>query len=137
MLVTKNGMVIRFPTAEMPISSRTAQGVKGMNVAEDDYVIAALPIDQSKYLAIVSSNGLGKKVELKEFTLQNRGGKGISCYKGAISGAELVDDDDLILISGNKTSIVIKVSDFPLLNRTSMGNIMLKDNEQIISTSKI
>ena len=108
-----------------------------MNVAEDDYVIAALPIDQAKYLAIVSSNGLGKKVELKEFTLQNRGGKGISCYKDTISGAELVDDDDLILISGNKTSIVIKVSDFPLLNRTSMGNIMLKDNEQIISTSKI
>lgn len=137
MLVTKNGMVIRFPTAEMPISSRTVQGVKGMNVAEDDYVIAALPIDQAKYLAIVSSNGLGKKVELKEFTLQNRGGKGISCYKDTISGAELVDDDDLILISGNKTSIVIKVSDFPLLNRTSMGNIMLKDNEQIISTSKI
>ena len=138
MLVTKNGMTIRFNTAEMPISSRIAQGVKGMNVADDDYVIAALPIsDTSNYLAIVSQDGLGKRVELKEFNSQNRGGKGISCYKNKISGVALVNDNDLVLISGDKSSIVINATDLPILSRISLGNIMLKNNTNVISLAKI
>lgn len=138
MLVTKNGMSIRFAAAGMPISSRTAQGVKGMNVAEDDQVIAALPISNpASYLAIVSIDGLGKRTELKEFTIQNRGGKGLSCYKNPIAGAELIVDDSMLLISGDKTSIVIKATELPILNRTSLGNIMLKNNEKVISIAKI
>lgn len=138
MLVTKKGMTIRFETAEMPISSRTAQGVKGMNIAEDDQVIAALPISNpTSYLAIVSIDGLGKRTELKEFTIQNRGGKGLSCYKNPIAGAKLVVDDDMLLISGDKTSIVVKATELPILNRTSLGNIMLKNNEKVISIAKI
>lgn len=138
MLVTKNGMSIRFAAADMPISSRTAQGVKGMNVAEDDQVITALPISNpAGYLAIVSIDGLGKRTELKEFTIQNRGGKGLSCYKNPIAGAELVVDDDMLLISGDKTSIVVKATELPILNRTSLGNIMLKNNEKVISIAKI
>ena len=138
MLVTKNGMSIRFAAAGMPISSRTAQGVKGMNVAEDDQVIMALPISNpASYLAIVSIDGLGKRTELKEFTIQNRGGKGLSCYKNPIAGAELVVDDDMLLISGDKTSIVVKATELPILNRTSLGNIMLKNNEKVISIAKI
>ena len=138
MLVTKNGMSIRFAVAGMPISSRTAQGVKGMNVAEDDQVIAALPISNpASYLAIVSIDGLGKRTELKEFTIQNRGGKGLSCYKNPIAGAELIVDDGMLLISGDKTSIVVKATELPILNRTSLGNIMLKNNEKVISIAKI
>lgn len=138
MLVTKNGMTIRFAAAGMPISSRTAQGVKSMNVAEDDQVITALPISNpASYLAIVSIDGLGKRTELKEFTIQNRGGKGLSCYKNPIAGAELVVDDDMLLISGDKTSIVVKATELPILNRTSLGNIMLKNNEKVISIAKI
>ncbi len=138
MLVTKNGMSIRFAAVGMPISSRTAQGVKGMNVAEDDQVIAALPISNpAGYLAIVSIDGLGKRTELKEFTIQNRGGKGLSCYKNPIAGAELIVDDGMLLISGDKTSIVVKATELPILNRTSLGNIMLKNNEKVISIAKI
>lgn len=138
MLVTKNGISIRFAAAGMPISSRIAQGVKGMNVAEDDQIIAALPISNpASYLAIVSIDGLGKRTELKEFTIQNRGGKGLSCYKNPIAGAELVVDDDMLLISGDKTSIVVKATELPILNRTSLGNIMLKNNEKVISIAKI
>lgn len=138
MLVTKNGMSIRFAAAGMPISSRTAQGVKGMNVAEDDQVIAALPISNpASYLTIVSIDGLGKRTELKEFTIQNRGGKGLSCYKNPIAGAELIVDDGMLLISGDKTSIVVKATELPILNRTSLGNIMLKNNEKVISIAKI
>lgn len=138
LLVTKNGMAIRFGTAGMPISSRTAQGVKGMKLNDGDNVIAALPIiDPVDYLAIVSKNGLGKKMQIDELTLQNRGGKGLLCYKGEIAGAEIIKESDNLLINGNKSSIVISGKDIPTLGRVSMGNIMLKNNEQVISITQV
>lgn len=138
LLVTKNGMVIRFGTAEMPISSRTAQGVKGMKLNDGDSVITALPIvDPVDYLAIVSKNGLGKKMQIDELTLQNRGGKGLLCYKGEIAGAEIIKESDNLLINGDKSSIVISGKDIPTLGRISMGNIMLKNNEQVISITQV
>lgn len=138
LLVTKNGMAIRFGTAEMPISSRTAQGVKGMKLNDGDSVIAALPIvDPVDYLAIVSKNGLGKKIQIDELTLQNRGGKGLLCYKGEIAGAEIIKERDNLLINGDKSSIVISGKDVPTLGRVSMGNIMLKNNEQVISITQV
>lgn len=137
-LVTKNGMTIRFGTAEMPISSRTAQGVKGMKLNDGDSVIAALPIaGPANYLAIVSKNGLGKKMKIDELTLQNRGGKGLLCYKGEIAGAEIIKENDNLLINGDKSSIVISGKDVPTLGRVSMGNIMLKNNEQVISITQV
>lgn len=138
LLVTKNGMAIRFGTAETPISSRTAQGVKGMKLNDGDSVIAALPIvDPVDYLAIVSKNGLGKKMQIDELTLQNRGGKGLLCYKGEIAGAEIIKESDNLLINGDKSSIVISGKDIPTLGRISMGNIMLKNNEQVISITQV
>lgn len=138
LLVTKNGMAIRFGTAEMPISSRTAQGVKGMKLNDGDSVIAALPITYpADYLAIVSKNGLGKKIKIDELTLQNRGGKGLMCYKEEIAGAEIIKETDNLLINGNKSSIVISGKDIPTLGRVSMGNIMLKNNEQVISITQV
>ena len=137
-LVTKNGMTIRFGTAEMPISSRTAQGVKGMKLNDGDSVIAALPIaDPADYLAIVSKNGLGKKIKIDELTLQNRGGKGLMCYKEEMAGAEIIKETDNLLINGNKSSIVISGKDIPTLGRTSVGNIMLKNNDQTISITQV
>lgn len=138
LLVTKNGMAIRFGTAEMPISSRTAQGVKGMKLNDGDSVIAALPIvDPTDYLAIVSKNGFGKKMQIDELTLQNRGGKGLFCYKEEIAGAEIIKESDNLLINGDKSSIVISGKDIPTLGRVSMGNIMLKNNEQVISITQV
>lgn len=138
LLVTKNGMAIRFGTAEMPISSRTAQGVKGMKLNDGDNVIAVLPIvDPADYLTIVSKNGLGKKMQIDELTLQNRGGKGLLCYKGEIAGAEIIKESDNLLINGDKSSIVISGKDIPTLGRVSMGNIMLKNNERVISITQV
>ncbi len=137
MLITKKGMTIRFETAEMPISSRIAQGVKGMNVAEDDEVICALPISSSaSYLAIVSENGLGKKTQLSEFTIQNRGGRGIKTSPWLIAGAQIVSDEDLLLINGKTHNICISVSELPLLTRKSSGNQVIK-NETVINFSKL
>lgn len=138
MLLTKNGMCIRFESSKMPISSRIAQGIKGMNVNDGDEVIAALPIANDKdYLAIVSVAGLGKKIKLQEFTVQNRGGKGLFCYKEEIAGGAIVNDENKLIVSGDKTSIMIDSKEIPCLNRQSSGNIMIKHNMKIISVTKI
>lgn len=138
MLVTKNGMCIRFAAAGMPISSRIAQGVKGMSIAEDDQVIAALPISNSAdYLAVVSESGFGKKIELKEFTVQNRGGKGLAYHKEQIAGAAIINDSNNVLINGDKTSIVIAADELPSLGRTSQGNVTLKNNTKILSITVV
>lgn len=138
MLVTEKGMCIRFAAADMPISSRVAQGVKGIKLAEDDHVIAALPISTpAGYLAVVSKNGLGKKVSLKEFPSQNRGGKGLSCNKEKIGGVTLIERGNNILVNGDTSSIVIEEKELPELGRASGGNIMLKNNKMILSISKI
>lgn len=138
MLATKKGMCIRFAASTVPISSRTAQGVKGMNVAEDDHVIAALPIPKTaSYLAVVTHGGLGKKVSLKEFPCQNRGGKGLYCSKEDIGGVAIIESESNILINGDKTAIVVSESEFPCLNRAAMGNIMLKNNKNVLSINKV
>jgi DNA gyrase subunit A len=139
MLITKNGMSIRFAAADMPLSSRTAQGVKGMNIAEDDQVIAALPISNpTSYLAIVSKTGLGKRIELKEFTAQNRGGRGVKVTQNQeVAGATIISEEDNILISGDKSSLVVAAKGMPLLGRVSQGNSMLKNNSYVVSITRI
>lgn len=138
MLFTKKGMSIRFASSDLPISSRIAQGVKGITLGEDDEVISCLPIHKTTdYLAIVSADGLGKKVDLKEFNLQGRGGKGLIISKTEVAGAALVDDTDSLLISGNRTSVKIDAKDIPLQGRVTQGVILIKDNDRVVSISKI
>ena len=69
-------------------------------------------------------------MKIDELTLQNRGGKGLLCYKGEIAGAEIIKESDNLLINGDKSSIVISGKDIPTLGRISIGN-------QIIKSSKI
>ena len=138
MLLTEQGMTIRFETKNMPISSRTAQGVKGIAISDNDKLLTCLPIKHNTdNLAIVAETGLGKQVALSEFPVQNRGGKGLTCYKGNIVGAALVDSSDDLLIVGDKTSIRISAKDLPILNRNSIGNNLVKNNKKIVSISKI
>lgn len=137
-LITKAGMIIRFATKDMPISSRIAQGVKGMNLNDGDSLYIALPISiPADHLAVVSESGNGKRVALADFPIQNRGGKGLSCYPGSIAGVALVTDEDRLLISGDKSAVVIEVTDLPILSRTASGNAVIKNNSKVISTTKV
>ena len=97
--------------------------------------------DKNDKLALFSSVGLGKKIELKEIPLQKRGGKGVICYKtsdstGNISAISLVADEDTVLICGDHSSLCIKASEIPLLARPALGNMIIKNNK-IISVSKV
>ena len=136
-LITKKGMSIRFATKAIGAIGRLAVGVKGINLAEDDEIIAALPIHkETDTVAIFATSGIGKKVALKDFPIQTRGGKGTIASKEEVAGAAMVSDEDNILLVGNNGSICISATDVPLLNKSSNGNILIK-NSRVISTTKI
>ena len=134
LVITKNGMSINFETKTVNAIGRVTAGVKAIKLAEDDEVIVGLPIYNDKMnVAIISTKGYGKITDVKEFTPQGRGGKGLMIYKptdifGSIAGAALVKDDDKILLNGSPNSICVTASELPLLSRTSYGNIVLKAN---------
>ena len=142
MIITQNGMAIKFKSTEINSSGRATMGVKGINLNSEDKVIAALPIRSAEdQLAVFTKNGLGKRIKLEEFIAQSRGGKGIICYKpttstGNIVSAILVNNDDHILINGATKSICIKAEDISILSRASMGVQVIKEG-CITNTSKI
>ena len=133
-LVTKNGIAIKFDSTDINPSSRTTIGIKGINLNEDDEVVAAIPVrDTNDQLAIFSKNGMGKKFELNELPIQKRAGKGLICYKptpasGDVAAAVLVSDEDNILLVGNKNSLCISAKEIPSLSRASIGNQLIKNN---------
>ena len=142
MLVTKNGYVLKFNSAEVSATSRMTSGVKGANLSAGDEVIAALPIrNANDALALFSENGLGKKILPKEIVTQKRAGKGLVCYKttdatGPVRAAAMVSDEDTVLLVGDKTSICISATDIPAMGRATIGNQMIK-NGKVIAVSKV
>ena len=141
-LMTKNGMAIRFESKEISPTSRTTSGVKGINLSNDDYIISALPVrNLNDKLAIFANGGLAKRLNLNDLPLQKRAGKGLMCYKstdatGDVAAAALVEDSESILILGDKSSICIEASEMPILGRSSVGNLAIKNNK-ILSVSKV
>lgn len=136
-LITKNGRCIRFNTNEISPTSRLTTGVKGIDLDENDEVIAVLPIhDVNDCLGVFSVTGNAKKVPLTDITPQKRGGKGLIIYKNnEIAAAQLINDGDMVLIVGNKSSICIKGEEVPTMGKVAIGNTMIKD--RIMSVSKI
>lgn len=138
-IITKNGMSIRFDTKSIGAIGRLTSGIKGIALEEGDEVVTALPIHKTTdKLAIITSAGIGKKIDLKELPVQMKGGKGtkIQTNNEQIAGAALVSDEDNILICGNKTSICISTTDIPAQGKNSVGSVMIKDNK-VISVTKI
>lgn len=141
-LVTANGMAIRFDSKEVSPTSRTTSGVKGINLADGDSIVAALPVrNLNDKLAIFVSGGLSKKFSLDELPVQKRAGKGLMCYKptnatGNVVAATLVEDGDNILILGDTNSICIAADEIPNLGRASVGNQVIK-NSKVLSVSKV
>ena len=138
MIVTKLGYSIKFETKDINPVGKIAVGVKGIKLQDGDEVIAAFPIHkEDKYVGIFTKNGQGKLVEVKEFTEQGRGGKGITCTKNAIvvSAMTLTPEDDII-VNGISNTIRTKASELPVLSRTALGNNIIK-NTTVISVSKI
>ncbi len=141
-LVTENGMAIRFDSKEISPTSRATSGVKGITISDNDRIVSAIPVrNANDKLAIFAQGGMAKKFGLEELPLQKRAGKGLMCYKpttstGNVSAATLVEDADNILVIGDKSSICVSAEEIPVLGRSSIGNLVIKNNK-ILSVSKV
>jgi DNA gyrase subunit A len=141
-LITHNGYMIKFNSTEINATGRLTSGVKGINLTDGDYVVAALPVRHNEdALAVFTSTGYGKKIPQSDITIQKRSGKGIICHKpsianGYVTSAQLIDNEDNVLLIGDKTSVCLSAKEIPMLNRLATGNIVLKGNN-ILSVSKV
>lgn len=130
-LITKNGQTIRFNSSEITPGSRNTIGLKGITLSDGDEVISCLPIrDKKDDLAVFGADGRGRRFKLDSLPIQARGGKGSKLAKDSgprIAAAVLVNDDDNVLIVGNKNSVCISAKDIPVLEaHQSVGNILIK-----------
>ena len=145
-LVTREGMSITFDEKDVRPVGRVSQGVIGIKLDKDDYVIGMESIlagSKSTLLAI-TENGFGKRTELDEYRVQVRGGKGVITYKitpktGAIVGIRIVkDEDDVMLITDTGTIIRINAAEISVLGRSTQGVTLMRTNEgKVVSIEKI
>ena len=140
-LVTKYGQCIRFHETDVRSTGRNSMGVIGMNLADGDEVIGMQMNTQGEYLLIASEKGLGKRTRMEEFSPQNRGGKGVKCYKitektGNLIGIKAVNDDNEIMIITTEGIIIrMKVEDISILGRVTSGVKLVNMNEDVTIAS--
>ena len=144
-LATKYGQCIRFSEKDVRPTGRTSMGVRGINLADRDEVIGMQLVIQGSDLLIVSEKGMGKRTSIEEFTAQNRGGKGVKCYKimektGNVVGIKAVNEEDQIMII-NKGGIIIRMhcSGISVLGRITSGVklINLSEGDSVASIAKV
>ena len=143
-LVTGKGQCIRFQETDVRVTGRVSMGVIGMKLNEGDQVVAMQMHTQGECMLVVSANGIGKRTPIEEFTRQNRGGKGILCYKitektGDIVGAKLVHEDhDIMIITTEGVVIRIAVNDISIIGRNTSGvKLMDIDAESDVHVASI
>ena len=145
LLVTKYGQCIRFSEKDVRSTGRVSMGVRGMNLSDGDEVIGMQVSSQGRYMLIVSEKGMGKLTAMDEFTSQNRGGKGVKCYKitektGNVVGMKAVDEDSEIMIINTEGIVIrMKCSDISVYGRITSGVklINLPGNDKVASVAKV
>ncbi len=136
-LVTKNGMCITFDEKDVRPIGRVSQGVIGIRLDEDDEVIGMESViaGGKATLLAITENGFGKRTELDEYRVQNRGGKGVITYKitsktGKLVGVRIaVEGDDVMLVTNTGTIIRLKVDDISVLGRSTQGVTLMRTND--------
>lgn len=136
-LVTKKGMCIRFKETDVRATGRSSMGVIGMNLSKDDEIVGMQLEHQGETLLIVSEKGMGKRTYLNEFHVQNRGGKGVRCYKiiektGDVIGVKAVNDDhEIMMITDEGIIIQIAMDDVSIQGRNTSGVKLMNLDEDV------
>ena len=145
-MVTHEGMSITFAESDVKPVGRVSQGVIGIRLDPDDYVVGMEPIyDEKAYLLTITENGFGKRTELSEYRVQTRAGKGVITYKitpktGKVVGIKVVkDEDDVMLITDKGIIIRLEVPNISVLGRSTQGVTLMKTNDggKVVSIAKI
>ncbi len=146
-LITEGGMCIRFNERDVRSTGRSTMGVKGISLSKDDKVISLIMGSHGDHILFVTKNGMGKKTDITEFSSQNRGGKGLKCYKitektGNLVGAKIVNDEnEMMLITNEGIIIRFDSSDVSALGRVTSGvklmNIDYKNGVFVAAITKV
>ena len=143
-MLTKYGKCIKFALTDVRRTGRSSIGVRGINLEAGDEVVGMQLERQGKDLLIVTENGMGKRTDTKEFTIQKRGGKGVKCYKisektGNVVGVKAVNDNqEIMLITSEGIIIQMLVSDISTVGRVAQGVKLIKlDNEKNVDVVAI
>ena len=144
-LITKYGQCIRFKETDVRSTGRVSMGVRGINLLDGDEVVAMQLNTQGYYLLVVSENGMGKRTSVSEFTCQNRGGKGVKCYKitektgNVIGGKAVNEENEIMMITTEGIIIRLQCSDISILGRITSGVklINLSDGVTVASFAKV
>lgn len=145
LLVTENAMSIRFNENDIRHMGRTAMGVKGITLSKNDIVVSMNICSEGTDVLVVSQYGFGKRTDIDEYRSQIRSGKGIKTYNitektGTIVGAEMVnEDDEIMIINSNGVLIRLKVNEISLFGRVTSGVKLIRTNEEVnvVSIAKI
>lgn len=131
-VITRNGIAIKFGTKDIAPIGRIAAGVKAIKLKEGDEVLVGLPISRrhNNDLGIFTISGLGKRVKTSEIPTQNRGGVGVTVSESHVAGSALINDSDNLLIIGRPNSICIEANGISIMGRTAAG-------VQVVNGSKI
>src|SRR5215213_2853100 len=144
-LGTRDGMAIRFEETDVRPMGRTAYGVRGISLREEDEVVAMEVVREGGTLLTVTQHGYGKRTELEEYRLQSRGGVGIiniqtSDRNGKVVGVAYVhDDDELMLISQQGMILRMKAGDVRVIGRATQGVrlIEMEEGDQVVAIAKL
>lgn len=145
-MVTREGLSIRFDEKDVRPMGRTSMGVKGITLSKDDKVVGMEPVTSNKdYVLAITENGFGKRTEVDEYRTQSRSGKGILTYKttqktGHIIGIKIVNDtDDIMMITDTGVIIRINVKDVSVLGRNTQGVTLMRtsDGGKVINIAKL
>ena len=145
LLVTKEGMSIRFDENDIRPMGRSAMGVKGITLSEHDEVVSMSLCEEGTDVLVVSENGFGKRTDINEYRTQIRAGKGIKTYNiaektGKLIGAEMVnEDDEIMIINSDGVLIRLRVNEISLFGRVTSGVKLMKTDDEVnvVSISKI
>ena len=146
LLATAKGAATRFDEETVRVMGRSARGVRGMRLAEDDEVVGAVLVEEDKMLMTVTENGYGKRTDFTEFRqMKNRGGAGVICHNvndktGRLAGICAVsEDDDLMLITDQGTIIRTPVAGINTYSRSASGVIVMRldENQKLVGFTKV
>lgn len=142
-MISHLGQCIRFDENDARATGRVSMGVKGMNLADGDSVIGMQVAEENDELLFVSEMGMGKKTAMSEFKDQNRGGKGIRCYRvnaktGNLAGVKVYKEGyELMLITTEGTVIRMKTDTIPVLGRDTSGVKLMQVDQENVKVSSI
>lgn len=137
LIATHNGLAVHFDEKRVRPMGRTARGVKAITLRDGDFAVGAVAIskDETRKVLTVTENGFGKRCEISDFPIKNRGGKGLICQNisdktGLVNSIVLVnDDDDIMLITTGGTIIRTRAEEISVYRRTASGVTIMRTNE--------